>query len=110
MKNIIIRQGDVLIVKVDSIPKDVTPHKRDGGRIILAYGETSGHAHAIEDNHAKSWLHGKDIYLDLEKKTKLWHEDHNPKKDNKPAILEPGIYRVIHQSEFRRKAIVRVAD
>ena len=110
MKQLIYRQGDVLIMSIAKLPNDLKPAKRDGGRIILAYGEITGHSHAIEDAKAKAWISGDTLYLDLEKKTKVWHEDHNPKQDNKPMVLEPGQYVVLNQVEFRRKEIVRVAD
>lgn len=45
------RQGDVLITRVRSnVPKGATPIARDKGRVILAYGEVTGHAHAICDD------------------------------------------------------------
>lgn len=112
----IYRQGDVLIVRVSKIPKDAKPIKRDKGRAILAYGEITGHAHAIEDAHVKHLLFGDEMYLDLEKQAKVWHEDHNPKKQDspkkkdQPMILAPGKYRVLHQMEFRRKELVRNID
>lgn len=106
----IIRQGDVLIISVSELPKDAKPMKRDKGRIIMAYGEVTGHAHAIEDAHAKAFLAGDAMYLDLEKKTKAWHEDHNPKDKNMPLEIPAGKYRVINQYEYRRQEIVRTAD
>lgn len=48
-KNVQIRQGDVLLVPVKSLPADATVDCKDPlGRAVLAYGETSGHAHMIE--------------------------------------------------------------
>lgn len=46
-----IRQGDVLLTKVASIPAGCTEVPYDKGRIVLAYGEVTGHAHAIADHH-----------------------------------------------------------
>jgi hypothetical protein len=45
------RQGDVFLERVASIPKGAKPVKRDAGRVVLAYGEVTGHAHAIADKH-----------------------------------------------------------
>ena len=42
-----VRQGDVLLVPVDAIPEAAKPVARDHGRVVLAYGEATGHAHAI---------------------------------------------------------------
>ncbi|OGT54434.1 MAG: hypothetical protein A3E01_02990 [Gammaproteobacteria bacterium RIFCSPHIGHO2_12_FULL_63_22] len=46
------RQGDVLIVPAKAIPKGVEPISRDKGRVVLAYGEVTGHAHAIKSEKA----------------------------------------------------------
>lgn len=44
------RQGDVLITRVRGrAPRHAKPVARDQGRVILAYGEVTGHAHAIRD-------------------------------------------------------------
>jgi hypothetical protein len=48
-KRLPLRQGDVLLVPIapSRIPAGrVVP--RDRGRIVLAYGEVTGHAHAID--------------------------------------------------------------
>lgn len=42
------RQGDVLIVAIAAMPAEVTPEKPDAGRAVLAYGEVTGHAHALD--------------------------------------------------------------
>lgn len=41
------RQGDVIIERVSALPKGLQVVPRDGGRVILAYGEVTGHAHAF---------------------------------------------------------------
>jgi hypothetical protein len=40
-------QGDVLMFPVAELPANLVPVARDNGRIVLAYGEHTGHAHAI---------------------------------------------------------------
>lgn len=48
------RQGDVGIVRIDQLPAsaiDVTPEDR----IVLAYGEVTGHAHAIAPGEAREY-------------------------------------------------------
>jgi len=44
-----IRQGDVLLIPIDSVPKGAKSRKKDRGRVVLAYGEVTGHAHVIDD-------------------------------------------------------------
>jgi hypothetical protein len=41
------RQGDVLVQQVDEIPDGLHAVPLDKGRVILAYGEVTGHAHAV---------------------------------------------------------------
>lgn len=105
------RQGDVLIELVAALPagaKDVT----EDDRIVLAYGEVTGHAHAIYEpqteakpaGKARLWDAGAERFLQVIEKTALKHEEHAP------VALEPGIYRVIQQREYSPEEIRRVAD
>jgi hypothetical protein len=46
-----IRQGDVLLIRADrsAITKEHKAVPRDGGRVVLAIGESSLHAHVMRD-------------------------------------------------------------
>ena len=111
MKTKLFRQGDVLIELVAALPagaKDVTAEDR----IVLAYGEATGHAHAIYEpqtetkpqGKARLWDAGAERYLQVIEKTSLNHEEHAP------IVLEPGIYRVGQQREYSPEEIRHVAD
>lgn len=54
-----IRQGDVLLTPVSALPPGCTEVPNDNGRIVLAYGEVTGHAHAIAD-HSKTLAEQRD--------------------------------------------------
>jgi hypothetical protein len=100
------RQGDVLLVQVDKLPNDCEEVKRDNGRVVLAYGEVTGHAHA---------LHGSGVYLYAQPKSKARHlriveTDYLRHEEHTHQAIPPGIYRVIVQSEYRERELVRVAD
>ena len=43
-----LRQGDVLLIRVASIPEGARRVKRRRGPIVLAAGEATGHAHQID--------------------------------------------------------------
>lgn len=43
------RQGDVMIVPVDRVPDGLKSVPLENGRVILAHGERTGHAHALVD-------------------------------------------------------------
>lgn len=101
------RQGDVFIEKVDKIPADVKPGKLDRGRIVLAYGEVTGHAHAIESTpEIEMYERGNVLYLNIkgEKGADLVHEEHAT------ITLPPGQYRAMRQREYSPEAIRIVAD
>lgn len=108
----IYRQGDVLLRKVESIPTGAKPKPRDNGRVVLAYGEVTGHAHQVmvadrpptADDAVLLTVAESATFLRLTKKAQLVHEEH-------AAIdLAPGTYEVVRQVEHRPWGIQQVAD
>jgi hypothetical protein len=106
------RQGDVLIQpvaedEVSEAVKALAPAPRDGrGRMVLALGEATGHAHAITAPGAL--LRDGDPmtpdHLHLPSGGRLVHEEH-------AAISLPaGWYRVVRQREYIPGAVRVVAD
>ncbi len=98
------RQGDVLIQRVRSIPKAAKPKARDNGRIVLAYGEVTGHAHAIADLNALLLDNDGDLYLEADGSVTLSHEEHAT------IDVPAGKYRVVRQSEYSPEMVRSVAD
>lgn len=49
----IVRQGDVILIPVDSTPDGVEPETKDKRGLVLAEGESSGHHHAVFGRGAK---------------------------------------------------------
>ena len=47
----LLRQGDILLVPVDGLPTGAVSVARTG-RLVLADGEATGHAHAVHERHA----------------------------------------------------------
>lgn len=92
------RQGDVYLERVNSLPKGATEVPRDAGRIVLAYGEVTGHAHAISDGPDMAVLFqvagDPNMYLKTSKPVTLRHEEHSPIKIGK------GTFRIIRQREY----------
>ena len=89
-----VRQGDVLLVPVDRIPAAVKPVRRDAGRVVLAYGEVTGHAHAIRSSAATLLETVGGRFLRVTAPVVLDHEEH-------AAIdVRPGTYRVVIQREY----------
>jgi|SRR5581483_3180695 len=101
----IYRQGDVMIIRVDEIPAGAKPVPRDNSRIVLAYGEVTGHAHAIADREVTMLEVDDGIrYLDVQMEAFLRHEEHGT------IALAPGKYEVRRQREYAPEAIRNVAD
>jgi hypothetical protein len=101
-----VRQGDVFLERVGAMPEGLKPVKRERGRVVLAHGEVTGHAHAIKERKVR--LFGPDdagdTYLQAEAACTVTHEEHAT------IPLEPGIYRVRRQREYSPEEIRRVAD
>ncbi len=100
------RQGDVLVVAVDAIPRRAKPVDRRRERVVLAYGEVTGHAHAIADSGAALLEHEHDRYLRVTAGggVGLTHEEHET------ILVPPGEYRVVRQREYTPEATRFVAD
>ncbi|WP_411141875.1 hypothetical protein [Streptomyces sp. x-80] len=106
------RQGDVLIVPVaeTALPAhvtDVPDEPRDPrGRMVLALGEVTGHAHAVVGGGALKREAGPfgPALLHLPDGGRVVHEEH-------AAISLPkGWYRVVRQREYVPGAVRLVAD
>jgi hypothetical protein len=90
------RQGDVLLTRVERMPKGLTPVPLEAGRVVLAHGEVTGHAHAIDGEVAALFERsgiGGERYIDVKAPANLVHEEHGT------VALEPGIYAVTRQRE-----------
>lgn len=101
-----IAQGDVLVTPVASLPKGAKNVPRDGSRVILAYGEVTGHAHALHEKHVTLYQTEDDRrFLDIRKAAAtLVHEEHGS------HVLAPGVYEVTTQREYAPDAIRSVRD
>ena len=99
------RQGDVMVMEVDRRDGlDEVP--REDGRIVLAHGEVTGHAHVITSMDATLFMDAKtlDRFLDVRAPVIIGHEEHNR------IELPSGYYQVRQQREYRPEGIRRVAD
>ena len=99
------RQGDVLLIPADAVPAEATEVARQGHRIVLALGEATGHAHAVETLGAELFRAGTDRYLKVPTTgATLVHEDHGA------IALRAGTYKVILQREYEPRGIRDVVD
>jgi len=99
---LIVRTGDQLAA--DRRRDEVA---RDRGRLVLAYGEVTGHAHAIGDVGAR--LYGQELELRFlevldDAGVTLGHDEH------RAIHLPTGAYEVRRQREYTPEAIRTVGD
>jgi hypothetical protein len=104
----IYRQGDVAIFPAPQSAKPAEKIARDNGAIVLAYGEVTGHAHAIADPQADLFVlpDTDDRFLRIMAAVDLCHEEHAT------VTLPPGDYIVRRQREYAARDMtpIRVAD
>jgi len=118
MKNIgdCIRQGDVLLIRTSkSAATDHVEVPREGGRLVLALGETSLHAHVIRAQGAcLLYREGvSDRILTTVERCLLELEGGEsapgiPRHD--PVDVPPGTYIVRTQREWTGEAVRNAAD
>lgn len=109
-----VRQGDVLVEMIDGeIPSTEIAPRDAQGRVVLAEGEATGHAHAIHQPEAVMFAGGmmdmrdapiKVDFLSSESTMLLRHEEH------RHIELPAGRFRVIRQREYTPQGIRNVAD
>ena len=120
MKQKIYRQGDVLVRRIEKLPKGVTLKKVEDK--IIAHGEFSGHAHfltsasneavlLIDESSDKMYLDIPEHVLDAQlqhllERTGVWTKEHTP------IAIPAGTYecRIHQQYDPYLKAVTRVND
>ena len=96
------RQGDVFIERVKSIPNDAKAVAPISGRIVLAEGEATGHAHTVEQDYGTLHEVGGVLYLKIAAPAPLEHQEHAT------VTLPRGVYRVTRQREWSDEQEPRV--
>lgn len=137
-KQPILRQGDVLLTPIKALPAGCSEVPLDKGRIVLAYGEVTGHAHAIADHRRLTAAavrvgeldaeeHAEAIASELAKaaitRARLWRAPSGERylevrepvtithEEHTAHTIPPGIYQVPTQVEYIAPELTRqVAD
>ena len=102
-----VRHGDVLLVDAayrGGMPATAT-EEQTKGRVILAHGEVTGHAHAIEDcTKVRVFDAAAERFLQISEKVALSHEEHST------IMLNKGRLQQAFQVEDFGEEVRRVAD
>lgn len=97
------QHGDVLIQRVDKLPKGVTRLDKNG---ILVEGEHTGHAHRVDTKTSDIWVLDNQLYLEVVETTPITHEEH------KKIDIPPGIYQIgiVKEYDYTQDMERRVVD
>jgi hypothetical protein len=90
-KEKLIQQGDVLIFSNATIPQDAEEVLPVKGRLILAEGETTGHAHAIvlaDYPNSRLFKSASGTFLHIHDPVVLGHEEHHA------VIIPAGVHKI----------------
>jgi hypothetical protein len=97
-----IRHGEILLVKIDNIPRNLKEEKTK----IIVKG-SHGHNHTFDNG--KIYFYKEDDYMFgyLEaKNTKLFHDEHSPKG----VKIADGFYQLRKQQEYIDGELKQVVD
>ena len=98
------RQGDLLFVKAENMPKGIFRSKDS----VILRGEATGHSHKLVNGVVfKSFLfmrRTEEIWVKVGEDGRVIHEEH------KTLELPTGVYQVIRQREFNPYRPMTVND
>lgn len=105
-----VRQGDVLLRRIAQLPKRAKRRDQKAERIVVEYGEATGHAHTLDPQTVEAYdilseagaIAGQAFRV-LES-TPLEHQEHGT------IVLEPGFYERWYQVEDDGESERQVAD
>lgn len=119
----IVRQGDVTLVRVGKtrVPAYATEAKRDSeNKVVMAYGENSGHGHRIADKDAIGFraktaemaaMAGLDVVLVGGAGATMKHEYADGRHaEHDPISLREGVWERAVQVEYDPEEERRIAD
>jgi hypothetical protein len=102
-----LRQGDILLIRVDEIPKQAKLRKADQRHtgFVLAEGEVTGHHHVLEGPKVQVLDAAEQVFARIMAPATLDHPEHGA------ITVPPGEYRVVRQREYEPGELPRqVAD
>jgi hypothetical protein len=77
----------------------------ENGRVILAYGEVTGHHHSLSAETSTLYrVEDRGMMLEVREPSILEHQEHGP------INVAPGVYWVVRQREYTPGAVRRVFD
>jgi len=109
-------QGDVLLVRVESLPKSSTECHPDGEAFVIAHSET-GHNHVMLLDRGNTMEPNVRMYsgdnpllawIEVNRPTALEHQ--RSFDTHEPIVVAPGTYEVRRQREYTPEGFRQVQD
>jgi hypothetical protein len=100
-----LQHGDVNLQRIASVPDGAKKVERENGRYVLMRGETTGHAHTIEDE-IELFENDGVLYMRNASDVEVTHEEH------KTLEVPAGIWEVTptHEYDHFAEAARKVMD
>jgi hypothetical protein len=114
----IFRQGDVCLVQVDELPADCDLVPGQAQKIVLAWGEVTGHHHRIEDHVLAETVCPPEVHktataASAPAKARSWHDKivlaWGQVMGHHPRIEDHVLAETVHPSDVRETATVVAA-
>ena len=103
-------QGDLMIRRIDALPRNIAPVEANRGKHILAHSET-GHHHVVEANRAEYFVDKMNAFIHFLKVSEEAAVTHERSYHTHAALtLPPGLYEVRQQREYTPEGFRRVED
>lgn len=103
-------QGDLLITRIDKLPKGLELAKAEGDNYVVAHSET-GHNHVVKERAADMLIDKTNqfiAYLSVKEPCEIEHlRDFDT---HAPIALTPGNYEVRRQREYVPEGFRKAAD
>lgn len=103
-------QGDVMFVRVDRLPENLSPAVAVNGSFEVAHSET-GHSHVVAERSAQLLIDETNefiAYLQVNEPTEVKHL--RSFDTHESLLLAPGSYQVRRQREHTPEGYRRAAD
>lgn len=103
-------QGDIIILRVEGLPKNVEQVQPEGGKVVVTHSET-GHHHVMEAEQVQMYRLPEEIYecfLVVSEEAELVHL--RSFDTHEPITFKPGTYKVRRQREYTPEGFRRVED
>lgn len=103
-------QGDLLIIRVDSIPENVTPLNAEKDVYVVAHSET-GHHHVLDSEDVDCFkLDDMKSYIEVKNIIGAQLKHLRDFATHETILIPPGIYELRRQREYMPEGWRRVED